>query len=63
MRRSSIRTWLLLSSVVFAVIVVGGIALTTYVILADGLQAVSYDASERLAATAGGVVNEASSAD
>jgi signal transduction histidine kinase len=62
MRRSSLRTWLLLSSVVFSVIVVGGIALTTYVILADGLQVVSFDVSERLAATATGVINEASSA-
>ncbi len=61
MRRTSLRTWLLLSSVVFAVIVVGGIALTTYIILADGLQAVAYDTTERLAATARGVVNEAAS--
>jgi signal transduction histidine kinase len=62
MRRSSLRNLLLLSSIVFSVIVVGGIALTTYVILADGLQVVSYDVSQRLAATAGGLVNEASSA-
>jgi signal transduction histidine kinase len=41
--------------------VVGGIALTTYVILADGLQAVAYDVTERLGATASGVVNEAAS--
>jgi signal transduction histidine kinase len=59
MRRSSLRTWLLFSSLVFSVLVVGGIALTTYVILADGLQAVAYDVTERFAATASGVVNEA----
>ena len=62
MHRSSIRTWLLFSSAVFSIIVVGGIALTTYVILADGLQAVAYDVAARLASTATGVVNEASSA-
>ena len=56
MRRSSLRIWLLLSSVVFSVIVVGGISLTTYVILADGMQSISYDVTERLAATASAVV-------
>jgi hypothetical protein len=62
MRGSPLRAWLLLSSVVFSVIVVGGIALTTYVILANGLQAVALDVSERLAVASSGVVSEASSA-
>ena len=59
MRRSSLRTWLLLSSMLFSVIVVGAIAVTTYVIVADGLQRVAFDVTERLAATAAGVVSEA----
>jgi signal transduction histidine kinase len=61
MRRSSLRTWLLLSSLVFSVIVVGGIALTTYIILAEGLQAVAFDITERTATAAGGVVSETAS--
>ena len=59
MRRSSLRTLLLLSSILFSVIVVGAIAVTTYVIVADGLQRVAFDVTERLAATAAGVVSEA----
>ena len=62
MHRSSLRTWLLVVSIVFSVIVVGGISLTTYVILADGMQAIAYDVTERLAATASAVVREATAA-
>jgi len=62
MHRLSLRTWLLLVSVVFTVIVVGGISLTTYIILTDGLQTVANDVTERLAATASAVVGEAASA-
>jgi len=59
MRRMSLRTWLLLVSVVFSLIVVGGILLTAYVILADGMQAIAFDVTERLAATASVVTAEA----
>jgi len=59
MHRMSLRTWLLLVSVVFSLIVVGGILLTAYVILADGMQAIAFDVTERLAATASVVTAEA----
>jgi signal transduction histidine kinase len=59
MRRSSLRTRLLVVSIVFSVIVVGGILLMSYVILADGMQAVAYDVTERLAGTASAVAAEA----
>lgn len=50
--RSSLRATLLLVSILFAMLVVGGIALTTYVIVSDGMQVVAVDSSRRLAATA-----------
>lgn len=52
MRRSSFRTWLLLISALFAVLVVGGIALTTYVIVTDGMRAVADETTQRFATTA-----------
>lgn len=47
--RLSLRGWLLLVSIAFAAIVVGGVALTTYVIVTDGMQEVAYDAADRSA--------------
>jgi len=58
MRRSSLRTTLLLVSVLFAVLVVGGIALTTYVIVSDGMRIVAIDTTRRLAATAEAALRE-----
>lgn len=46
-------------SVFFSLIVVGGILLTAYVILADGTQSIAFDVTERLAATASAVTAEA----
>ena len=54
MRRSSLRTTLLVISILFAMLVVGGIALTTYVIVSDGMQVVAVDTTRRLASTADG---------
>jgi len=59
MRRSSLRTTLLFVSVLFAVMVVGGIALTSYVIVSDGMQLVAYDTTQRLAASAEVVLRDA----
>jgi signal transduction histidine kinase len=58
MRRSSLRTALLVSSVLFAMLVVGGIALTTYVIVSDGMQVVAIDTTLRLSSTAEAVVRD-----
>jgi len=58
MRRSSLRTTLLIVAILFAMLVVGGIALTTYVIVSDGMQVVAIDTTRRLASTADAVVHE-----
>ena len=58
MRRSSLRTTLLVVAILFAMLVVGGIALTTYVIVSDGMQVVAIDTTRRLSATADAVVRE-----
>ena len=52
MGRSSLRSWLLVVSILFAMAVVGGIAITTYIIVADGMQGVALDTTQRLATTA-----------
>jgi two-component system, OmpR family, sensor histidine kinase ArlS len=57
--RSSLRFWLLIVSVLFAVAVVGGISITTYVIVSDGMQGVAQDTTRRIAASAGTVLNDA----
>jgi signal transduction histidine kinase len=57
----SLRGWLLFVSVMFAVLVVGGVALTTYVIVSDGMQVVASDTTHRTAASAATLVGEASS--
>lgn len=62
MRDWSLRGWLLVVSVLFAVLVVGGVALTTYVIVSDGMQVVVSDTADRVAASAAAVAGEAVSA-
>lgn len=49
MSRLSLRSLLLIASIVFAVFVVGGISLLTYVVVADGLTSVSEDVAHRVA--------------
>jgi len=51
----------MLASVLFAFIVVGGIAITTYVIVSDGMQAVAYDTTARVGRTGSTLVREAAS--
>lgn len=58
MRRWSLRTALLVVAILFAMLVVGGIALTTYVIVSDGMQVVAVDTTGRLASTADAVLAE-----
>lgn len=59
MRPLSLRGWLLLVSLLFAVLVVGGISLTTYVIVSDGMQVVAYDSTQRVTASAVAATREA----
>lgn len=59
MRSWSLRGWLLLISLLFAVLVAGGVALTTYVIVSDGMQVVAFDTTARVARSASSVVQEA----
>ena len=59
MRNWSLRGWLLVVSVLFAVLVVGGVALTTYVIVSDGMQVVASTTAARVAASVSAVVREA----
>lgn len=56
MHRSSLRTWLLLVAVLFAALVVGGVALTTYVVVSDGMTVVSHDSTVRIAQSAAEIV-------
>lgn len=58
MRRMSLRGWLLLVSILFSVLVVGGIALTSYVIVSDGMRSVALDTTQRLANASDRIVNE-----
>ncbi len=59
MRPWSLRGWLLFVSVLFAVLVVGGVALTTYVIVADGMQSVVLETTERVASAGAVIAREA----
>ena len=59
--RSSLRFWLLLVSVLFALAVVGGISITTYVIVSDGMQGVAQGTTQRVAASAATVLRDAAS--
>jgi signal transduction histidine kinase len=52
MRRSSLRTWLLAVSIAFALVTVGGISVSTYVVVSDGMSAVAQDTAKRLATLA-----------
>jgi signal transduction histidine kinase len=61
--RSSLRTWLLVVSVLFAVAVVGGIAVTTYLIVSDGMEGVAFDAGQRITMSATTILREAISVD
>ncbi|MDP2183637.1 MAG: HAMP domain-containing sensor histidine kinase [Actinomycetota bacterium] len=45
MRRSSLRSWLLIVSILFAALVIGGVALTTYVVVSDGMAMVARGAT------------------
>lgn len=56
MRRSSLRTWLLLVATLFALLVVGGVALTTYVVVSDGMSVVAHDSTLRIARNASEIV-------
>lgn len=56
MHRSSLRTWLLLVAVLFAALVVGGVALTTYVVVSDGMTVVAHDSTIRIAQGAAEIV-------
>ncbi len=57
MRGWSLRTWLLVVSVVFAAVVVGGIALVSYVIVSGGLSFVANDRTTTRAEVAKGLVD------
>ncbi len=59
MGRLSLRGWLLIVSVLFAVLVVGGVALTTYIIVADGMRVVAFDTAQREATAAVAAIEEA----
>jgi len=61
MRRSSLRSWLLLVAILFSGLVVGGMALTTYVVVSDGMAVVAHDSTMRLARAAEQVIADAAS--
>lgn len=58
MKRVSLRGWLLLVSIIFAFLVVGGIAVTTYVIVSDGMREVARETAEHLSQTAATLVTD-----
>ena len=59
MGRSPLRVWLLVVSVLFAMAVVGGIAITTFIIVANGMQSVAADATARIASSASTLLRDA----
>lgn len=59
MRNRSLRAWLLVVSVLFAIVVVGGFALTTFVVVSEGMRIVANETVERVASSAGVLVGEA----
>jgi len=63
MRRSSLRSWLLLVAILFSGLVVGGMALTTYVVVSDGMAVVAHDSTVRLARAAAEVVTTAATGE
>ncbi|MRR13789.1 HAMP domain-containing protein, partial [bacterium] len=56
MFRSSLRSWLLFVAVLFSGLVVGGMALTTYVVVSDGMSTVARDSTFRVAVGASDIV-------
>lgn len=63
MRSSSLRSWLLLVAILFSGLVVGGMALTTYVVVSDGMSVVAHDSTVQLATAAAQVVTAAAESD
>lgn len=61
MRVSSLRTLSLTVSVLFAIVIVGGIAVTSYVIISDGMQVVGLDATSQFANAAAATIHAATS--
>ncbi|MHB9004457.1 MAG: sensor histidine kinase [Coriobacteriia bacterium] len=59
MLHSSLRNWLLVVAILFSVIVVGGMALTTYVVVFDGLNAMADDSVRHLADVASHIAQDA----
>lgn len=59
MRVWSLRGWLFIVSLLFAVLVAGGVALTTYVIVSDGMQVVAFDTTGRVARSASALLDDA----
>lgn len=59
MRAWSLRGWLFILSLLFAILVAGGVALTTYVIVSDGMQVVAFDTTKRVASSASTLVEQA----
>lgn len=58
MVRSSLRSWLLFVAMLFSALVVGGMALTSYVVVSDGMTVVASDATARVADEAVRVVED-----
>lgn len=58
MIRWPLRSWFLAVSILFSLLVVGGIAITTYVIVSNGMQAVAVETDQRIATTASKVVED-----
>jgi len=58
MLRSSLRNWLLLVATLFSVLVVGGMSLTTYVVVFDGLTSMADESVRRLAFVASRTVED-----
>lgn len=48
MRRSSLRTWLLFVSILFALLTVGGISITSYAVVSDGMMSAAQERLERM---------------
>jgi signal transduction histidine kinase len=59
MRNRSLRVWLLVISALFAIFVVGGFALTTFVVVTEGMRIVANETVERVASSSGVLVGEA----
>lgn len=62
MQRSSLRNWLLLVAVLFSSLVVGGMAVTTYVVVADGMAGVAQDTTLHVALNAADRIERARTA-